>query len=103
MNIKLGRGKYVIKSDSRQYMLLKDTGKKDKDNNIIYDYLGYYAHIENLIPALLQTASYLSRATDFDTYIKDITKIKKDVEKIAVNMAKLIGNEKEFKRLLNES
>lgn len=83
-------------------MLCQDTGRKNKDGEIVYDYLGYYAHIENLINDLLQKASYLSRATSFDTYIKDIEKVKKDVEKIATSMAKLIGNEKEFKKLLNE-
>ena len=101
MEIKLGRGKYVIKSDSRQYMLCQDTGRKDKDGNVAYDYLGYYAHIENLIKDLLQRAGYLSRATNFDTYIKDIEKAKRDIEKIALSMAKLIKNEKEFKKLLN--
>ncbi len=101
MKVKIGKNKYIIASDSRQYMLGTYTGRKDKDGNDVIEYIGYYRTIDVLLRELLQTEARLSSANSLDKYLEDVQKVQKKIEKIAMEMAKLIDKEKEFKEKLN--
>ena len=103
MKVDVGKHQYRITSDSRQYMLATYTNRKDKDGNDIVEYIGYYPKIDNLLVALLNKEGRLSEAKSLEQHIKEYRKIANDVHNIAKTMAHLVGNEAEFKKLLNKA
>ena len=103
MKIKVLHSDYIITSDSRQYMLAQDTGRKDKDGRPILDYIGYYHKIDNLLKALMIREPKLSKAQSFDTYMRDVQKAERDIHRVAKALAQIIGKEKEFKKAIDEA
>ena len=102
MKIKVCNNEYIILSDSRQYMLAQDTGRKDKDRAPVLDYIGYYTHIDNLLRALMDREARLSKAESLDKYLEDVKKIRDDIKHCTMCMAQMIGKEKEFKEKLEK-
>ncbi len=100
MKVKVCNGEYIISSDSRQYTLAQDTGRKDKDGEPVLDYIGYYTHIDNLLRALMAREARLSKAESLDKYLEDVQKAAEDVKYWTMCMAQMIGKSKEFKKKL---
>ena len=103
MKIKIGNSNYIITSDTRQYMLGVDTGRKDADGRPVIDYIGFYHKIDNLLNALMIREPKMSKAQDFEKYIKDVRKAERDIAKLTNCLAQIIGKESEFKKKLESA
>ena len=70
---------YVITTDRYQYILNKDTKRKDKNGNNILSSEGYYASLDHLIKTLLEREIRTKDVDNLKELRKDINEYVNDI------------------------
>jgi len=99
MNIRIWDDKYIIKSDARQYILLKvvesEEGGEETESAIAY--CNSMAHV---FKCLTEREGRLNKCTTLEGYVKHIEKINKKLEAILQAIAEASGAKENLFRIV---
>lgn len=76
---------FLIDVDTLNYTVVKDTGKYDKDNQLITSNEGYYSSLDGALRKIVTEKTKLKHDGDI-VLLKDYLKSLKDMTKLIMNL-----------------